>query len=168
MTSSGLFCLWNRFQTPNKTQQSVTHVQTSWEELHCWSDRKNNATFHIFTSFLTQIKPPDCWYSVYQWNRYLFMMTSLNGIFYRVTSEEFTIHRWIPFTKASDAELWCFLWSAPWINGWVNNHEAGDLRRHCAHYDGIVMSWINLSCGEVNKQIFAEHCQCILMDLARG
>ena len=26
-----------------------------------------------------------------------------------------------------------------WINGWVNNSEAGDLRRHCAHYDGIVM-----------------------------
>ena len=24
-----------------------------------------------------------------------------------------TGHRWIPFTKASDAELWCFLWSAP-------------------------------------------------------
>ena len=23
------------------------------------------------------------------------------------------IHRWIPRTKASDAELWCFLWSAP-------------------------------------------------------
>ena len=22
-----------------------------------------------------------------------------------------------------------------WINGWVNNREAGDLRRHSAHYD---------------------------------
>ena len=27
--------------------------------------------------------------------------------------EDFTGLRWIPFTKASDAELWCFLWSAP-------------------------------------------------------
>ena len=26
-----------------------------------------------------------------------------------------------------------------WINGWVNNHEAGDLRRNCGHYDVIVM-----------------------------
>ena len=26
---------------------------------------------------------------------------------------ESTGHRWIPLTKASDAELWCFLWSAP-------------------------------------------------------
>ena len=28
-----------------------------------------------------------------------------------------------------------FLRSAPWINGWVNNRGAGDLRRHRAHYD---------------------------------
>ena len=26
---------------------------------------------------------------------------------------EFTGDRWIPLTKASDAELWCFLWSVP-------------------------------------------------------
>ena len=26
-----------------------------------------------------------------------------------------------------------------WINGWVDNREAGDLRRHRAHYDVIVM-----------------------------
>ena len=26
-----------------------------------------------------------------------------------------------------------------WINGWVNNREAGDLRRHRAHYDVFVM-----------------------------
>ena len=29
------------------------------------------------------------------------------------------------------------------INGWVNNREAGDLRRHYAHYDVIVMCWIH-------------------------
>ena len=27
-----------------------------------------------------------------------------------------------------------------WINDWVNNREAGDLRRYCAHYDVIVMN----------------------------
>ena len=26
-----------------------------------------------------------------------------------------------------------------WINGWVSNHDAGDLRRHRAHYDVTVM-----------------------------
>ena len=39
--------------------------------------------------------------------------------------------------KISDAELWCFLWSVK--NGWINNREADDLRRHRAHYDVIVM-----------------------------
>ena len=29
-----------------------------------------------------------------------------------------------------------------WINGWVNNREAGDLRRHRAHCDVTVMCWI--------------------------
>ena len=31
-----------------------------------------------------------------------------------------------------------------WINGWVNNREAGDLRRHHAHYDVIVMIYEDL------------------------
>ena len=44
------------------------------------------------------------------------MMTSSNTNFFRVTGPlwvEFTGHQWIPLTKASDAELWSFLWSAP-------------------------------------------------------
>ena len=44
-----------------------------------------------------------------------FMMTSSNGNIFRVTGHlcgEFTGPRWIPLTKASEAELWCFLWSA--------------------------------------------------------
>ena len=70
------------------------------------------------------------------------MMTSSNGNFFlRYRPFVRGIHRWIPLTKASDAELWCFLWSAPWINGWVNNREAGDLRRHRAHYDVTLMSY---------------------------
>ena len=43
-------------------------------------------------------------------------MTSSNGNIFRVTAHlcgEFTGLRWIARTKASDAELWCFLWSAP-------------------------------------------------------
>ena len=43
------------------------------------------------------------------------MMTSSNWNIFRVTGHlcgEFTGHRWIPRTKTSDAELWCFLWSA--------------------------------------------------------
>ena len=66
------------------------------------------------------------------------MMTSSNGNIFRVTGHlcgEFTGPRWIPHTKASDAEFWCFLWSTPK----VNNREAGDVRRQHGHYDVIVM-----------------------------
>ena len=40
----------------------------------------------------------------------------INGNIFRVTGRlcgEFTGPRWISHTKASDAELWCFIWSAP-------------------------------------------------------
>ena len=46
----------------------------------------------------------------------IFTMTSSNWNVFRVTGPlcgEFTGHWWIPHTKAGDAELWCFLWSAP-------------------------------------------------------
>ena len=45
-----------------------------------------------------------------------FMMTSSNGNIFRVTGHlcgKFTGPRWISRTKASDAELWCFLWFTP-------------------------------------------------------
>ena len=44
------------------------------------------------------------------------MMTSSNGNIFRVTDTlcgEFTGHRWIPRTKDSVVELWCFLSSVP-------------------------------------------------------
>ena len=39
-----------------------------------------------------------------------------------------------PGTRSSDV-----FFDLRWINGWVNNREAGDLRCHRAHYDVIVM-----------------------------
>ena len=44
------------------------------------------------------------------------MMTSPNGDLFRVTGplcRESTGDQWIALTKTSNAELWCFLWSAP-------------------------------------------------------
>ena len=46
----------------------------------------------------------------------IYMITSSNGNIFRVTSHlcgECTGPLWIPHTKASNAELWCLLWSAP-------------------------------------------------------
>ena len=50
---------------------------------------------------------------------------------------------------------WCgalmFSLICVWINGWVNNREAGDLRRYRTHYDVIVME----TCVEVTKVTFS-------------
>ena len=65
--------------------------------------------------------------------------TSWNGSIFRVTGHlcgnspvpgEFPAHR--PVTRSFD--VFCV-----WISSLVNNREAGDLRRHRAHYDVIVM-----------------------------
>ena len=69
------------------------------------------------------------------------MMTSSNGNIFRVTGQlcgEFTGPRWIPRTKASDAELWWFI--CVWTNDSVKTREAGDLRRFRAYYGVIVLS----------------------------
>ena len=61
------------------------------------------------------------------------MMTSSNGSSFRVTGHlcwEFTGHR----RRALVFSLIC-----TWINGCVNNREAGDLRHHRVHYDVTVM-----------------------------
>ena len=51
------------------------------------------------------------------------------------------IHRW-PVSSPHKGQwrgalMFSLIWA--WINGWVNNSESGDLRRHRAHYDVTVM-----------------------------
>ena len=48
--------------------------------------------------------------------------------------------RWIPRTKGQWRRALMFSLMCVWINDWVNNREAGDLRRHRGHYDVTVMS----------------------------
>ena len=52
------------------------------------------------------------------------MMTSSNGNIFRVTGPlrgEFTGNRWTPLAKASDAELWCILWSV--LEQWLSKQS---------------------------------------------
>ena len=79
------------------------------------------------------------------------MMTSSNGNIFRVTGHlcgEFVGPMWIPPHKGQWRGAWMFSLICVWINGWVNNREAGDLRRYRAHYDVIVMEqqWRNPGC----------------------
>ena len=67
------------------------------------------------------------------WLRQFSMMTSSNGNIFRVTGPLC----W-EFTGPRGALIYA------WINDWVNNREAGDLRRHRAHYEVIEMQYMHL------------------------
>ena len=61
-------------------------------------------------------------------------MTSSDGSIFGVTGPfwgESTSHRWMPLTKVSDAELWCFLWSAPKQATEQTIEPSHSLWRHC-------------------------------------
>ena len=81
--------------------------------------------------------------SKYNPRKQLHMMTSSNGNIFRVTGHlcgEFTGHRWILRTKASDAELWCFFYlrlnkrlSKQWWGWWFETPQH-PLWRHCNEF----------------------------------
>ena len=65
------------------------------------------------------------------------MMTPSKGNIFRVTDHlcgEFTGPRWIPAQRPVTRSFDVFF-DLGLNNGWVNNREAGDLRRYPAHYD---------------------------------
>ena len=63
---------------------------------------------------------------------------SINGPLSLVNSH----HRSLVNSHHKSQWCWDLMFSliCAWINGWVNNREAGDLRCHRAHYDVTVMS----------------------------
>ena len=63
------------------------------------------------------------------------MMTSSNGNIFRVTGPLCGISP----HKGQWRGALMFSLICAWINDWVNNREAGDLRRHRCHYDVNVM-----------------------------
>ena len=97
-----------------------------------------------------------------------YMMTSSNGNIFLVTGPlcgeitgpgEFPTQR--PVTRSFDV-FFCV-----WINDWVNNREAGDLRRHRGHYDVIVMigpsrwlPWLWMSCCHIIMQSINYPSRC--------
>ena len=60
-----------------------------------------------------------------------------------ICAGEFTGPRWIPRTKPVTRSFDVFF-DLRLNKQWENNREAGDLRRHCAHYDVIVMKWLQI------------------------
>ena len=99
------------------------------------------------------------------------MMTSSNGNIFRVIGllcGEFTGHRWITRTKASDAEFWCFfdlrlnkrLSKQSW--GWWFETLSRPLWRHC---NALRQAWgisVNLTDMKPNQNI-ASHISCLYL-----
>ena len=46
----------------------------------------------------------------------------------------------VPAERTWSFDVFCFVFVWAWINGWVNNGEAGDLRYQRAHYDVALLT----------------------------
>ena len=103
-----------------------------YSTLNHWTSRNNTHLKHFWSPFTFTIAGGQVQYKIP-------MMTSPNGTIFRVTGyfcgelPEFPIQR--PVTRSLMFSLIC-----SWINDWANNRKAGDLGRHHAHYDVVVMS----------------------------
>ena len=94
------------------------------------------------------------------------MITSSNENIFRVTGHlcgEFAGHQWIPCTKASDAELWCFcliclnkrLSKQSW--GWWLETPLSPLWRHCNGIAGaLVIAILVINMFLTNGRIFSD------------
>ena len=102
---------------------------------------KNFPPVHIFSWFYTIVNPPlTCWISrSYLITKYYYVINWKH--FPRYWPFVRGIHRSPVNSPHKDQWLRALVFSliCAWINGWVNNREAGDLRRHRAHNDTIVM-----------------------------
>ena len=100
------------------------YVTTTW-----WINARGNCDGYCFPKMCTYVNTVGSTYDTVQYitvlqtrqwqlkaKRMAATKTSSNENIFRVPGPlcgEFTGHRWISLTKASDAELWCFLWCAP-------------------------------------------------------
>ena len=124
-------CIKTRCLSESDPQQKV-ELLIIWDSVKLMSRHCNILSRNNHRNTLI-VRPP-------RWIM-LFMMKSSNGNIFRVTGHlcgEFTGPRWIPHTKASEAELRCFLWSASekkrlskqsW--GWWFETLSCPLWRHC-------------------------------------
>ena len=122
--------IWNLFQWVKSsiTFKCIFSVMSNSEYIHhiTWTCHLTGGQFWGHYPSLTGTQPFGPWgyllklrtvmHNTVNLESFDSMMTSSNGNIFHVTFPlwgESTGHQWIPLTKASDVELWCFLWSAP-------------------------------------------------------
>ena len=119
--------VWSAEPRPHAFYPRVLHLIRLWifiHNSHKWTNSfRENGDLNIMSMpYLIDTSRCDGTHGIYfveyssHWSRRWFRQKYTNGNIFRVTGHlcgEFTGPRWIPHTKASDAELWCLLWSAP-------------------------------------------------------
>ena len=118
-----LICAWTNSWANNgdaddlrlhRAHYDVTVMNDCFDD--CFGFAQNNFHSNCVQTRNTILERFCSWVSILSTETVIFTMTASNGHMFRVTGPlcgEFTGNRWIPFIKASDSELWCFLWSAP-------------------------------------------------------
>ena len=126
---------------------------TAWTSVPAVRETPLNLITHhpfIYVHILNSLKTGDAKNDV-------IMMTSSNGNIFRVTVHLYGESPMNSPHKGQWRGALVFSLICTWINGWVNNREAGDLRCHQTHYDVTVM-WVFIRSGNVLSPV---SCQTI-------
>ena len=139
-----IFCVWYCINI-NKTRPIRSPSNSLALSLKKWT---------LFCSwFLTWFLILDLWFhcDIPWWRHQMETFSALLAICAgnSPVTGEFPAQR--PVTRSFD--VFC-----AWINGWVNNLEANDLRRYRAHYDVTVMQWFRV----IYYSILFRHFDCTL------
>ena len=110
-----------RIHTNTRTH---THTHT---HMYRQYDACVSISLQVLATWTLSLVTP-CWRHHMEWFSALLAICAGNS----PVTGEFPAQR--PVTRSFDV-----FFDLRWINGWVNNGEAGDLRRHRAHYGVIVM-----------------------------
>ena len=106
---------WMEIDLPNNSYNTnhsgvIQYILSLPEiKIYILSDKFQNTMSMIYCGHVVKV----CEFisNIYPWWRH--QMETFSALLTGPLCGEFSSHRWIPCTKASNAELWCFLWSAP-------------------------------------------------------
>ena len=141
----------------------ILHSPVNDKDIPCDNDMR----FHAF--WLTQVKSSNAVSWIYRSSSWSSLCQKLDSLIRppewppKWPPETFQVSWWRHQTETFSALLALCAGNSPvtvWTNGWVSSRDAGDLRRHRAHYDGTVMSR-HLSC-------YTQHGCCSFVDIFRS
>ena len=137
----GLACWCHQNSQRNNGDPDQYHwnqlIYSWWSCSQKWKKQKPEHNSRLFAQCMV------CYYPAIQLPMAYFMVMSSNGNVFRVAGAlwgEFTGTGGFPHKGRWRGALMFSLICA-WTNGWANDRDAGDLRRHRAHYDVTVMSF---------------------------